>query len=114
MSASVRATQSDNPRRDDVERTSQMAEMIARLPDSELAALEDELDFFAFTGVPSQRMLRVLDKAGLLDDAWRALMAQDQRAVVPTVIRFRPMATHRRAQSRRLPFQALPALPETA
>lgn len=93
---------------------SDLLEVIATLSDSDLAALEDELDFFAFTGVPSQRMLRIMDRAGQLDDAWRGHTDQDYRAVVPTVIKFRPMATHRRAQSRRLPFQALPALPEIA
>ena len=88
--------------------------MISVLTDSDLAALEDELDFYAFTGVPSQRMLRVMDRAGVLDDEWRALLDDNCRTVVPTVIRFRPTATHRRAQSRRLPFRDPLALPEIA
>jgi hypothetical protein len=88
--------------------------MVSMLSDSDLAALEDELDFYAFTGVPSKRMLQVMDRAGVLDDEWRALLNDDCRSVVPTVIRFRPTVPHRRVQSRRLPFQALPALPEIA
>lgn len=91
-----------------------LCDVIARLSDGDLAALEDELDFFAFTGVPSDRMLRIMKQAGRLDDAWQSFVAQDYRDVVPTVIKFKPMATHRRAQSRRLPLKALPALPATA
>lgn len=95
-------------------RSPDLADVIATLSDSDLAALEDELDFFAFTGVPSQRMLRIMKEAGQMDDAWQSFVTRDYREVVPTVIKFKPMATHRRAQSRRLPLQALPALPETA
>lgn len=94
--------------------TSDIFKVIASLSDSDLAALEDELDFFAFTGVPSDRMLQIMEQSGRLDDAWRCFVAQDYRDVIPTVIKFRPMASHRRAQSRRLPLQALPALPEIA
>ena len=114
MNAQTSHVDFDYPKAPSLDDSFGIADLIATLPDSELAALEDELDFFAFTGVPSQRMLRIIEKAGQMDDAWRSYMDRDYRTVVPTVIKFKPMATHRRAQSRRLPLQALPALPETA
>lgn len=114
MKASTRGFVSDISSDMNVAFPPAMTDLISGLSESGLAALEDELDFYAFTGVPSQRMLGILDRADLLDEAWRMLLAQDQRAVVPTILKFKPMATHRRAQSRRLPFQALPGLPETA
>lgn len=95
-------------------RPTALAQSVSILSDSDLAALEDELDFYAFTGVPSKRMLQVMDRAGILDDDWRALLDGNCRTIVPTVIRFRPEACHRRAQSRRLPLQDLPELSETA
>lgn len=114
MNAATRKFAPNTSGRESVANQSGLADMVCALSNSDLAALEDELDFYAFTGVPSQRMLQVMDRAGVLDNEWRALLDGNCRTIVPTVIKFKPMATHRRAQSRRLPLQALPALPETA
>jgi hypothetical protein len=88
--------------------------LVARLSDADLAALEDELDFYGFTGVPSQRMLDLMDRAGRLDGEWRELLSVDLQPCVPHVLDIRTKATHRRDATRRQPFQGLPALPETA
>lgn len=74
---------------------------VARLDDGELAALEDELDFYSFTGIPSQRMLTLMDKAGMLDDEWRGLLASNIAAEVPAVSDVIPRAIHRRDAVRR-------------
>lgn len=91
-----------------------LEDMIAQLNDAELAVLEDELDFFAFTGVPSKRMLEIMDQAGVLDDGWRLLLGAQEAPVVPKVLDFMPRASHRRGARRHQPFQDLPALPEIA
>ncbi len=45
---------------------------LAHLSDAELDALADELDFCAFAGLPSTRILSVLDQVTQLDAAWAA------------------------------------------
>lgn len=88
---------------------------IGRLNDSDLAALEDELDFCVFTGIPSPRMLEIMDAAGVLDREWRGLLScQIASPVFPKVLDFTPMASHRRDKARHRPFPDLSALPATA
>ena len=52
--------------------TERLKEMLVHLSDAELEALEDELDFCAFAGLPSTRILSVLVQVTELDDAWAA------------------------------------------
>ena len=49
-----------------------LRETLAGLSDAELEKLADELDFCAFAGLPSTRILSVLDKVTDLDDGWAA------------------------------------------
>lgn len=42
------------------------------LNDTELEKLEDELDFARFAGLPSPRILALLDELMELDGAWKA------------------------------------------
>lgn len=55
---------------------------LSRLSDDELAALEDDLDFCSFTGVPSARILDVLDLVTTLDDGWQE---QRSKRISPSV-----------------------------
>lgn len=50
-----------------------LEESLARLRDDDLLRLEDDLDFYAFTRVPTQNMLDILDDAGALDGIWAEL-----------------------------------------
>lgn len=45
---------------------------LAKMSDAELETLADELDFCAFAGLPSVRILSVLDQVTDLDAAWAA------------------------------------------
>lgn len=42
-----------------------LAEAMSSLSDSEIEGLEDDLNFFAFTGITSPRIEAVLEKAGM-------------------------------------------------
>ena len=55
---------------------------LSRLSDEELSALEDELDFCGFTGVPSARILRILRNVAELDSDWKE---QLDKGVTPKV-----------------------------
>lgn len=96
------------------EQTLLIRDSLSNLSDNELASLEDEIDFFAFTGVPSQRMLDVLHRAGLLDNEWTALRAQRIAPRQPKVQRIMPVAPHRKAEERCRPSLDLRAQPVTA
>lgn len=56
---------------------------LARMSDAELAALEDDLDFCSFAGVPSARVLDVLGDLVELDSEWQKLRANRQNLEVP-------------------------------
>ncbi len=51
---------------------SRLNKTLANLSDAELDLLADELDFCAFAGLPSTRILSVLNQVTDLDDAWAA------------------------------------------
>ena len=55
----------------------QLKSTIANLSDAELESLADELDFFAFAGLASTRILSVLDQVTDLDDAWAAQLDRE-------------------------------------
>ncbi len=54
---------------------------LARMSDDDLAALEDDLDFCNFTGVPTTRVLEVLKDLTVLDRGWKKML--DNRATPP-------------------------------
>ncbi len=56
---------------------------MAGLSDAELSALEDELDFCGFTGVPTPRILDILKDLGALDRAWADLLHKGVDPDVP-------------------------------
>ncbi len=56
---------------------------LGRLSDAELSALEDDLDFCSFTGVPSARILDVLDLVTTLDTDWQKLRVNRVSPAVP-------------------------------
>lgn len=87
---------------------------IATLSNAELAALEDDLDFYTFTGMASQRMLDVLDHANLLDNGWQGLLAANLSPNVPKRRTIIPRAPHRRDGARHRPFLEISALPAIA
>ncbi|MEM9427478.1 MAG: hypothetical protein AAGA06_12345 [Pseudomonadota bacterium] len=54
------------------------------MTDDELAALEDDLDFCNFTGVPSIRVLRVLKELTVLDQGWRRMLDREASPALPS------------------------------
>ena len=57
--------------------------VLSALSDEELTALEDDLDFCNFTGVPSQRVLEVLNDFTQLDSGWQAMLKAKRALVLP-------------------------------
>ena len=55
-----------------------LADALAQLSDRELVKLEDELDFCTFAGVPSPRILRLLDEMFDLDARWKDQLERSQ------------------------------------
>lgn len=51
-----------------------LAAILSRLSPTELDDLEDDLDFCVFSGVPSVRILAIMDMLGVLDRDWRELL----------------------------------------
>lgn len=64
-----------------------LAAKLYNLSDEELRALEDDLDFCGFTGMPSPRILRVLDEMGELDSHWQRLLSKDLTPQLPQPFR---------------------------
>ncbi len=62
-----------------------LSQAISSLADDELAALEDDLDFCSFAGVPSTRILRVLSKVTDLDAGWDRQLRVEADPLVPQV-----------------------------
>ena len=62
-----------------------LSQVLSSLADDELTALEDELDFCTFAGVPSTRILRVLSKVTDLDAGWDRQLRAEVDPVVPQV-----------------------------
>lgn len=60
-----------------------LAGALSRLTDAELALLEDELDFCGFAGVPSPRILTLLDRLGELDAGWSCLLSPERSPEQP-------------------------------
>lgn len=56
---------------------------LSSLSDAELCKLEDELDFCGFTGVPSSRILNILQDVAELDSDWKELLAKGVTPRVP-------------------------------
>lgn len=50
-----------------------LARALAKLCDKELDKLADELDFCGFSGVPSVRILTLLNEIAELDEVWKSL-----------------------------------------
>ncbi len=57
---------------------------LARMSDDDLAALEDDLDFCNFTGVPSTRVLDVLKDLISLDKGWERMLRKRSDLIVPS------------------------------
>lgn len=57
---------------------------LSKLSDAELAALEDDLDFCNFTGVPTVRVLEVLKDLTELDAGWTRMLERKRSPYVPT------------------------------
>lgn len=55
---------------------------LSHLSDEELTQLEDDLDFCNFAGVPSKRLLEVLEKVVELDDGWKQLLKKNNVRLV--------------------------------
>lgn len=64
-----------------------LAATLYNLSDEDLHALEDDLDFCGFTGMPSTRILRVLEEVGALDGQWQQLLTRDVTPPVPQPFR---------------------------
>lgn len=64
----------------DVER---LQARLSKLSDDELAALEDDLDFCNFTGVPTLRVLEVLKGLTDLDSGWKKMLDRKASPSVP-------------------------------
>lgn len=60
-----------------------LASALSRLSDDELARLEDDLDFCNFAGVPSRRVLEILEKVVTLDEGWKNLLEKKAMLTVP-------------------------------
>lgn len=56
---------------------------LADMSDEDLAALEDDLDFCNFTGVPTVRVLEVLKDLTELDAGWQRMLQARRRTEVP-------------------------------
>lgn len=57
---------------------------LSRMSDEDLAALEDDLDFCNFTGVPTLRVLEVLKDLTVLDKGWRKMLDRKLSPALPT------------------------------
>lgn len=57
---------------------------LSKLSDAELAALEDDLDFCNFTGVPTVRVLDVLKDLTVLDREWRRMLEKQDKPPLPS------------------------------
>ena len=62
---------------------SRLQAALSRLSDEELAALEDDLDFCNFTGVPSIRVLDLLKEFVDLDSGWSRILEKRPGLKVP-------------------------------
>ena len=62
-----------------------LQDALASMSDEELMALEDDLDFCNFTGVPSKRVLEVLKDVIVLDSGWKAMLSSKTGPVLPAV-----------------------------
>lgn len=58
---------------------SMLAHALKGLSDTELDQLEDELNFASFAGLPSPRILALLDQMIELDSDWKAQLARQMR-----------------------------------
>jgi hypothetical protein len=56
---------------------------LSKLSDAELAALEDDLDFCNFTGVPTVRVLDVLKDLTVLDKGWKRMLEKRDQTLLP-------------------------------
>jgi len=56
---------------------------LSKLSDAELAALEDDLDFCNFTGVPTLRVLEVLEDLTELDKGWKKMLDRKTSVALP-------------------------------
>ncbi len=57
---------------------------LAKMSDEDLAALEDDLDFCNFTGVPTTRVLDVLKDLTALDKGWERMWRTRSDLIVPS------------------------------
>ena len=60
-----------------------LATALSTMSDEDLAALEDDLDFCNFTGVPTVRVLEVLKELTELDDGWEQMLKRKRTPDVP-------------------------------
>ena len=57
---------------------------LSKMSDAELAALEDDLDFCNFTGVPTVRVLELLKDLTVLDNGWKKMLERKRSPALPT------------------------------
>jgi hypothetical protein len=60
-------------------------QIIGGMSDAELAALEDELNFYLFAGLPSHRILAIMDRAGILNPEWRKILQSEAVQSLPSI-----------------------------
>ena len=60
-------------------------QIIGGMSDAELAALEDELNFYLFAGLPSHRILAIMDRAGILKPEWRKILQSEVVQSLPGI-----------------------------
>ena len=63
--------------------TDSLAHALSSLSDRELDALQDDLDFCSFAGVPSPRILSLLDGLTELDAVWQNLQQRWKAPQLP-------------------------------
>lgn len=81
--------------------------LISGLSDVELSALERDLEQCHSTGLPSRRILELLDTLGALDDGWRERLQALRASETTRTFRFRPAVSRLRSQAQSLPAPSL-------
>ena len=61
-----------------------LATALSTMSDEDLAALEDDLDFCNFTGVPTVRVLDVLKDLTVLDKGWKRMLEKRDEPLLPS------------------------------
>lgn len=60
-----------------------LQDALNQMSDEDLAALEDDLDFCNFTGIPSMRVLEFLKELMDLDKGWQSILDKRNKTELP-------------------------------